>query len=190
MIDIALLFPPQWSPFQPALSLPSLTAWLRRDGFSVHALDANIDFYHWLYRDASISHCKGLISRWSGSVAERMAYGAILEAASDFAGDIANLQNLATRGSVPNENLIRTHFTAINSMECFLDCISKLGQSFKISPFRFETAAGDYNSVAMQKLVEEPPQLLETFVDEYLTTKIAPLNPRSLGLSCIGQEQL
>src|SRR5215469_10473068 len=50
-VDMALVFPPQWSPFQPPLSLPSLAAWLRREGFSVASLDANISLYHWLFAD-------------------------------------------------------------------------------------------------------------------------------------------
>jgi hypothetical protein len=51
MIDLLLIFPPQWSPFQPALSLPSLAAWLKRAGFCVRCLDFNVAFYHWLLSD-------------------------------------------------------------------------------------------------------------------------------------------
>src|SRR4030095_4703492 len=190
MIDIALLFPPQWSPFQPPLSLPSLAAWLRREGFSIGVFDANIAFYHWLYDKTCISWCKGVIDRSMASTPERLAYSAILDAAPEFAADITYHQQLTRLDPMTNLDVIRAHFVAINSMELYVDTISKSAGSFPVSPFAFSTAAGDYNSVAIQKLVEEPPPLLELFVDEYLATEEVPLAPRSLGVSCIGQEQL
>jgi anaerobic magnesium-protoporphyrin IX monomethyl ester cyclase len=190
MTDIAIVFPPQWSPFQPPLSLPSLAAWLRRDGFSVHALDANIDFYHWLYGDTCVSYCKELTSCTSLSTAETVAYRAVLDASHDFAADILRLQHDDVLRTKTCDEVIKDHFVAINSMEIFLDAISTLAGQFTISPFTFTTAAGDYNSVALQKLVEDPPPLLAMFVDEYLVTRVAPLAPKCLGLSCIGQEQL
>lgn len=44
--DAVLIFPPQWSVLQPYLSLPSLTAYLRREGITVNQYDLNIDFFH------------------------------------------------------------------------------------------------------------------------------------------------
>jgi anaerobic magnesium-protoporphyrin IX monomethyl ester cyclase len=44
--DVILIFPPQWSVLQPYLSLPSLTAYLRKEGISVNQYDLNIDFFH------------------------------------------------------------------------------------------------------------------------------------------------
>ena len=190
MTDIALLFPPQWSPFQPPLSVPSLSAWLRRDGFSVRALDANVAFYHWLYGDACIAECKRLLQTSVGSASEKMAWRAILDAAPDLAADIAGLQQAAVAEPVTSESAIRSHFLAINSMELFLDTVSRIAGTFTISPFAFSTAAGDCNPVAIEKLVDDPPPILQIFVDEYLAARVAPMRPRSVGLSCIGQEQL
>lgn len=45
--DIHLIFPPQWSPFQPFLSTPSLKAYLQLKGFTVRQSDWNIEFYHY-----------------------------------------------------------------------------------------------------------------------------------------------
>jgi anaerobic magnesium-protoporphyrin IX monomethyl ester cyclase len=45
--DIHLIFPPQWSPFQPFLSTPSLKAFLQLKGFTVRQSDWNIEFYHY-----------------------------------------------------------------------------------------------------------------------------------------------
>jgi anaerobic magnesium-protoporphyrin IX monomethyl ester cyclase len=190
MTEIVLLFPPQWSPFQPPLSVPSLAAWLRRDGFSVRALDANLDFYHWLYKDVSVAHCKKLIHRSSASAAEKIAYGAILDSAHDLASDIDQLQRLTAFGDQGIEYAVRKHFIAINSMDIFLGAVSKIAGDFTISPFSFQTIAADYDSSALQKLVEQPPPLLVEFVDDYIATRISSLNTSLVGISCIGQEQL
>lgn len=40
-----LIFPPQWIPTQPYLSLPSLTAFLKANGCHVEQMDINITFY-------------------------------------------------------------------------------------------------------------------------------------------------
>lgn len=45
--DLHLIFPPQWSPFQPFLSSPSLKAYLRERGFDVLQSDWNVDFYEY-----------------------------------------------------------------------------------------------------------------------------------------------
>ena len=43
--DVHLIFPPQWSPFQPFLSTPALKAYLEKNGYSVSQSDWNVDFY-------------------------------------------------------------------------------------------------------------------------------------------------
>ncbi|HPZ07015.1 MAG TPA: radical SAM protein [Candidatus Eremiobacteraeota bacterium] len=42
-MKITLIFPPHWAPYQPYLSLPVLTALLRREGHSVTQRDINIE---------------------------------------------------------------------------------------------------------------------------------------------------
>ncbi len=41
-----LIFPPQWIPTQPYLSLPSLTAFLKAHDCNVEQIDANVSFYN------------------------------------------------------------------------------------------------------------------------------------------------
>jgi hypothetical protein len=45
--DLHLIFPPQWSPFQPFLSTPSLKAYLEERGHNIHQDDWNLAFYQW-----------------------------------------------------------------------------------------------------------------------------------------------
>jgi len=190
MSELALLFPPQWSPFQPPMSLPSLAAWLRREGFSVTTLDANIELYHWLYSDAAIACCCEMLARSPALVDEKLAYGAILDAAPQFKADLEHLQSLGSVLAADDEEVIKAHFVAIHSMSLLLQTISTIAQDFRISPFGFETIHAAYNSAALERIVEAPPQLLALFVDEYIERYIVPLKPASLGISCIGQEQL
>jgi anaerobic magnesium-protoporphyrin IX monomethyl ester cyclase len=45
--DLHVIFPPQWTPYQPFLSTPSLVAYLERHGYSVFQSDLNVEFYHY-----------------------------------------------------------------------------------------------------------------------------------------------
>ena len=46
--DIHLIFPPQWSPFQPFLSTPALVAYLKERGYSAIQSDWNVELYDYL----------------------------------------------------------------------------------------------------------------------------------------------
>ncbi len=48
MVDVALVYPPTCDPTAPYLSVPTLTAWLRREGISVLPIDANVLAWEWL----------------------------------------------------------------------------------------------------------------------------------------------
>lgn len=51
MLDVHLIFPPQWSPFQPFLSTPALKAYLLTRGYTARQSDWNVDFYdHFISR--------------------------------------------------------------------------------------------------------------------------------------------
>ena len=44
---VMLLFPPDWYPSEPYLSLPTLTAFLRKAGHEVIQKDVNLEMYDW-----------------------------------------------------------------------------------------------------------------------------------------------
>ena len=48
---IMLLFPPDWYPSEPYLSLPTLTAFLRRAGHDVVQKDVNLEMYDWYFSE-------------------------------------------------------------------------------------------------------------------------------------------
>jgi anaerobic magnesium-protoporphyrin IX monomethyl ester cyclase len=189
MTDIALLFPPQWSPFQPPLSVPSLAAWLERDGFTADVFDANVELFQWMYTEGPVSYCKQKVDSVA-LLADRRACTAILESASDFAEDLRRLRSFRLDRVIESEAAVKAHFIAINSMELYLKAISTINDAFTLTPFSFTLSSGDYDSVSIEQHVEAPPQLLQMFVDDFLNTRVAPSRPGVLGLSCIGQEQL
>lgn len=49
--NVKLIFPPQFEPFQPYLSLPYLKGFLVGNNIECDCFDANIDFYWWLFND-------------------------------------------------------------------------------------------------------------------------------------------
>lgn len=61
-MKILLIFPPQWAPFSPPLSLPVLTAYLRKNGFDVLQKDANIEFYNYILTKDFIQKVKSQVS--------------------------------------------------------------------------------------------------------------------------------
>lgn len=52
-----LIFPPQWIPTQPYLSLPSLTAFLKASGCNVEQIDVNVSFYDDLLSRKGMQEC-------------------------------------------------------------------------------------------------------------------------------------
>src|SRR5574340_441899 len=50
-MKVMLIFPPDWFPSEPYLSLPSLTAVLRQAGHQVIQKDINLEMYDWYFSE-------------------------------------------------------------------------------------------------------------------------------------------
>src|SRR5574341_2405211 len=50
-MKVLLIFPPDWYPSEPYLSLPTLTAVLRGAGHEVIQKDVNLEMYDWFFSD-------------------------------------------------------------------------------------------------------------------------------------------
>ena len=50
-MKVMLIFPPDWYPSEPYLSLPSLTAVLRQAGHTVIQKDINLEMYDWYFSE-------------------------------------------------------------------------------------------------------------------------------------------
>ncbi len=51
---VMLIFPPDWYPSKPYLSLPTLTAFLRKAGHQVSQKDVNLEMYDWFFSEGCL----------------------------------------------------------------------------------------------------------------------------------------
>jgi anaerobic magnesium-protoporphyrin IX monomethyl ester cyclase len=62
MAKILLIFPPDWLPSEPYLSLPSLSAILRPAGHEVVQMDVNVEMYDMMFGEQFLLHAKKRIA--------------------------------------------------------------------------------------------------------------------------------
>jgi len=62
MMRVELVFPPQWVPGNPYLSVPSLTSFLKENGYDVVQKDVNIESYDALLSRAAMTECRDRIA--------------------------------------------------------------------------------------------------------------------------------
>ena len=191
MPDILLLFPPQWSAFQPSLSLPSLSAWLKRSGYAVRSMDLNVTFYEWLLTDK----CAELLQRrldtldWNRDV--KLAYKTVLNNVADFRQDTQLLQTaMDGHESVDTNDYFERHYRAVKSLEIYLHAVSDVGEGFSISPYDFQLTSGNLDTSSLEEAVDCPPRLVDQFLTDVIASTVLCEHFDIIGLSCIGQEQL
>ncbi|WP_052423476.1 B12-binding domain-containing radical SAM protein [Nonomuraea candida] len=191
-MEILLVFPPQWSAFQPALSLPSLSAWLKRAGFSVDSVDGNVLFYEWLLSD----ECAKLLLEQVAAGGDlsrdaRTAFGAIFERVHEFRGDLARLRQSANDDRRPDKDAyFEAHYIGVKSLATYLDAVSRVCGEFTVSPYEFRLRSGNLSSSELERRVAEPHPVIGEFVRRLVAEEILAPAPGSIGMSCIGQEQL
>lgn len=187
--DILLLFPPQWSPFQPALSLPSLSAWLKRAGYTALSLDLNILFYEWLLSDECADHLIELARNADRPLLEKRGYLAVFENVPDFRADLSRLRTPWNSDRETHEEYVIRSYLSVESLGTYLHAISEISGDFIVSPYEFRLNQGNLNSRHLQNMTENPPRILKSFAEAVFHDAIEPLVPDVVGLSCIGQEQ-
>jgi anaerobic magnesium-protoporphyrin IX monomethyl ester cyclase len=71
-MKVMLIFPPDWFPSEPYLSLPSLTAVLRQAGHTVVQKDINLEMWDWYFSEDFLKKvCAGCRSSSTGSASWR-----------------------------------------------------------------------------------------------------------------------
>jgi hypothetical protein len=193
MLDSLLLFPPQWSPFQPALSLPALSAWLRRAGYSVACLDLNVEFYDWLLSDSFAETMLSAVADSDLPEVERHGYAAAFRNASAFRAGVRDRLTPAPRGTWfaedPDE-LAASQYMAVRTFQTYLRTVSEVCRDVVVSPYEFRLPTGNLESASIEAFIDSPPRLARTFVEHVANAQLESRPARVVGLSCIGQEQL
>lgn len=92
-MKVALIYPPSCDPTAPYLSVPTLTAWLRREGIEVLPVDANLEAWEHLLRPRTLEELaerierrlRKLDQRASLSHLDQLAYATLWRARGDAA---------------------------------------------------------------------------------------------------------
>lgn len=192
MLDSLFVFPPQWSPFQPALSLPSLAAWQRRAGYDVDCLDLNLEFFYWLFsEDCAATLASRIDSRDDWSEAVRHAYRSILASREAFRADLTRLRDLrGCADTTDYTSVVQRNYIAVRSAETYLAAVSDIAEEFRLSPYAFDLDGGNLSAATLEDKVRHAPASLRHFLTTAIAEQILPRRPRSIGISCIGQDQL
>jgi|CXWL01.1.fsa_nt_gi hypothetical protein len=90
-VNVALVYPPTCDPTAPYLSVPTLTAWLRREGLTVLPIDANVEAWDFLLTRAHLAPLAARLEKRLDrldhqprlSHVEQLAYVALWQARGD-----------------------------------------------------------------------------------------------------------
>ena len=181
-VDVSITFPPQWSPFQPALSLPALTAWLRREGHTVAALDANLEFYHFLLSHEVVSLLGQICENNDWSESRKRAYQRIFDCGPQLKRDLNQLR-------AEDEDILDKHLLFNRKLNTYLNAISDVQQQFEVSSYNFELKADSLSTDQLEAFVSSPHEIIARFADATVEKLLETSSP-VVGLSCIGQDQL
>lgn len=186
-LDIVLVFPPQWSPFQPPLSLPSLHAWISNKGFSLKSYDLNIEFYWWLLS----KNCSSLLLKHveSKKISKniRDAYRLILSRSAIIKDDI---EKVLTGKFDSDIELLERYLFAIKELEIYCMTISDIEESFYISPYHFRIVNDSLKIENIEKFLRNTPDIINDFIKLEVDRMLKKTESLSVGISCVGQEQL
>lgn len=190
MTDLLLIFVPQWSPFQPPLSLPSLAAWLRRAGYRINCVDANILLYNWFFSDECASRLMELVGSKGMCQDEAEGYRSIFRCCREFKRDIDNFKASAPPSSPAEKELyVQKNFLSINAFAAYLASISEISGDFSISPYSFRLN-GDSHVSSLEAFADNPPFVVQGYLSWLFDHYVSSGDVRAIGLSCIGEEQL
>ncbi|MCL6707305.1 radical SAM protein [Pseudomonas sp. R2.Fl] len=191
MQDVHLIFPPQWSPFQPFLSTPSLKAYLEQRGFSVRQSDWNVDFYDFFIGRDRLPEALDRLQRYvrdlpAGNDAYRNHAYLALGILNDYPAKRRKAEGL------------RSH-SGITSIEAFHENVT----AFKRLLYAFSVAEPVIEVGTSSLMAGQVMRSMES-IDEFCAdpdsnpflpffrAKVAGLDeaPRYFGISVIGTEQV
>src|SRR5659263_307903 len=195
-----LIFPPQWIPTQPYLSLPTLAAYLRANNCDVQQIDVNVSFYDHLlnknglgdYLERTRLKFKKLDSNNELSPQLQKQYAALCS--SILFGDYVI-------------NGVEEAKKIIKSKEDFYD-IEKLFKAFKILELGLKLASSAYypsnltfhsydmryscrkSSDVLEAINDRKENIFIEYFEKYTLPEVLEGNPGLIGISIINISQL
>jgi len=154
----------------------------------VESLDLNVRFYDWLLSDKCALLCRELLESSLLSPEKRDGYSAIFESVAEFRADVQSLRS--TADCTRSDDYLVRNFRAVQSLETYLGAVSEAAQTFRVSAYHFELESGNLRVKGLEERLERPSPLIYTFLSDAVDQIVLPGNHLTVGLSCIGQEQL
>jgi anaerobic magnesium-protoporphyrin IX monomethyl ester cyclase len=190
-VDLFLIFPPQWSPFQPFLSTPSLKAYLEGKGYRVRQADWNAAFYEFFVSQNRLPVARDRLEHYARELSDdyatyrgRAVHSLVtLEDYDNLRRDLSALRNPMT-------------WKQLAGVKAGVDALHKLLDAFSAAESVVEVGS----STLFHPGVLNSLQSLKTFVSNNDDNPFAPyfhaqldamtILPRFFGVSIIGAEQI
>jgi len=188
--DLHLIFPPQWSPFQPFLSTPSLKAYLMARGQRVVQSDWNVGFYDYFISPARTPWARRRLARYIDELDDTFGvYRAravhALTVLRDHRRHRANVARLRDPALLADVGAFKQ---SVDSFQALLDAFSVAELVIEMGTSSLSTGEvlADFDQLAafLDNAADNP--FLAYF--EQRAEALAP--PRYFGISIIGQEQV
>jgi len=184
MDSIILIFPPQFEPFQPYLSLPVLTAILKSRGYSVDVYDFNIDYFNWVFSPNYIEQSlRNFDKKENGRdkfIIERGKY-ALLHLSEA-------IQVLKTQKAFVN---LPKYKWAMNVLRTALEVVSERFKPSKIDFYEARCGSTNFNSFRIYNAINNSHlNLFEEFIEDFVIPIFQKNAPDFIGFSLVIHDQL
>ncbi|MCF1505814.1 radical SAM protein [Afifella sp. H1R] len=189
--DLHLIFPPQWSPFQPFLSTPSLKAYLESHGHRVRQSDWNVEFYEYFIDRRRLAKASARLMRYIRELREE---NEIYRNSAYLALGI--LSNYETKRSAVDR--LRSP-ACLDRVEDFYESVTALKRllyAFSVAEPVVEVGTSSLSTARVLRSAAAVDAFCESEEDNpflpFFRSKIAEIDevPRYFGISVIGTEQI
>ncbi|HMB46033.1 MAG TPA: PqqD family peptide modification chaperone [Candidatus Methanoperedens sp.] len=195
-----LIFPPQWIPTQPYLSLPSLTAFLKANKCDVEQIDINVSFYdHVLskkglqvYYDRAQIKFQGLESAKELSPELQKQYAA-LSSSILFGNRVINGVDDAKKITQSKEDFfdIEKLFNAFKILELGLKLASSAYYPSNLTFHSYDMRYSCRSSKAILEAINDRNEnIFIEYFEKYTLPEVLKGNPGLVGISIINISQL
>ncbi len=187
-MNYTLIFPPMWAPTQPYLSIPSLTAYLRKQGHNVTQNDLNIEYIEWLCNSEKISELFQRLDTCCSSNVDLIEVLILLKDTLTTSGKdyLEILRNSNTFfSSSPNE-----YQSSLNAITNIFKLLSLIYNPQKINIGYYDCGVNmDNDSCLFAFLCSLENSPFYEFYKEFLEN-IKNIDQQLIGISIISQDQL
>lgn len=189
-VDLYVIFPPQWSPYQPFLSTPSLKAYLEPKGFRVCQSDWNVRFYRYFIGGQRLGLARRRLEHYANTLSDNYS---IYRARSIFA--LATLENFHVLQAKVDKLKVRNIAQSIPDFRESVEAFYSLLDAFSVAEPVVDVGASSLSHPGVLTSFDSLHRFVENryenpFLD-FSEEEVSKLSaPRYFGLSIIGGEQI